>query len=88
MGPPGGRAWARRPPRMVRTMTQAQSALRTTLEAGTHVVCDRYAYSGMAYSVAKGMDLAWWTGPRAPRHVVEWRVHPVLWISLGGRVPG
>ena len=23
------------------------------------VVCDRYAYSGVAYSVAKGMDLDW-----------------------------
>ena len=27
------------------------------------MVCDRYAYSGVAYSVAKGMDLEWCRGP-------------------------
>merc|ERR1712060_523677 len=29
------------------------------LTAGTSVVCDRYAFSGVAYSAAKGLDLAW-----------------------------
>jgi dTMP kinase len=42
---------------------EAQKPLQTTLESGTHVVCDRYAYSGVAYSVAKGMDLEWCRGP-------------------------
>lgn len=29
------------------------------LEKGTHVVVDRYAYSGVAYSSAKGLDVDW-----------------------------
>lgn len=39
---------------------RARSKLRTLLEAGTTVVCDRYAYSGVAFSGAKpGMDVEW-----------------------------
>ena len=30
-----------------------------TLESGVSIVCDRYAYSGVAFSSAKGMDLDW-----------------------------
>lgn len=33
--------------------------IRDTLQAGVSIVCDRYWYSGVAYSVAKGMDIAW-----------------------------
>ncbi|KAJ4457249.1 putative thymidylate kinase [Paratrimastix pyriformis] len=29
------------------------------LERGTTVICDRYAFSGTAYSVAQGLDMAW-----------------------------
>eukprot|EP00349_Pseudokeronopsis_sp_Brazil_P006847 CAMPEP_0202972360 /NCGR_PEP_ID=MMETSP1396-20130829/35813_1 /ASSEMBLY_ACC=CAM_ASM_000872 /TAXON_ID= /ORGANISM="Pseudokeronopsis sp., Strain Brazil" /LENGTH=70 /DNA_ID=CAMNT_0049702681 /DNA_START=199 /DNA_END=411 /DNA_ORIENTATION=+ len=29
------------------------------LSSGTTVVCDRYAYSGVAYSAAKGLDFDW-----------------------------
>ena len=29
------------------------------LERGTTLVCDRYAYSGVAYSSAKGLDFDW-----------------------------
>jgi dTMP kinase len=29
------------------------------LKAGTTLVCDRYAYSGVAYSSAKGLDKSW-----------------------------
>jgi dTMP kinase len=29
------------------------------LESGTDVICDRYSYSGCAYSVAKGLDFDW-----------------------------
>jgi dTMP kinase len=29
------------------------------LNRGTSIVCDRYAFSGAAYSAAKGLDLAW-----------------------------
>jgi len=34
-----------------------------TLNNGTSVVCDRYAFSGVAYSAAKGLDLAWCQTP-------------------------
>jgi dTMP kinase len=33
------------------------------LNAGTTVVCDRYAFSGVAYSAAKGLDFAWCQAP-------------------------
>ncbi|KAG2392351.1 hypothetical protein C9374_012603 [Naegleria lovaniensis] len=34
-----------------------------TLLAGEHIVCGRYAYSGVAYSAAKGMDRNWCKAP-------------------------
>jgi len=34
-----------------------------TLNAGTSVVCDRYAFSGVAYSAAKGLSLSWCQTP-------------------------
>lgn len=41
-----------------------RSKLRSLLEAGTTVVCDRYAYSGVAFSGAKpGMDVEWCKQP-------------------------
>jgi dTMP kinase len=30
-----------------------------TLSKGTHIICDRYWYSGVAYSMAKGMEYEW-----------------------------
>merc|ERR1711964_862874 len=30
---------------------------------GTSVICDRYAFSGVAYSTAKGLDFAWCQAP-------------------------
>lgn len=33
----------------------AEAKIRAWLDAGDYVVCDRYAHSGVAYSVAKGM---------------------------------
>ena len=32
------------------------------LNSGTHIVCDRYAYSGVAYSIAKGLEFEWCNG--------------------------
>ena len=29
------------------------------LQNGTHIVCDRYAFSGVTYSAAKGLDFNW-----------------------------
>lgn len=34
-----------------------------TLNSGTSVVCDRYAFSGVAYSAAKGLDAGWCREP-------------------------
>ena len=36
--------------------------IREALENGRHVVCDRYWYSGVAYSSAKGLDYEWCKG--------------------------
>ena len=32
---------------------EMKTSILEMLNSGTHVVCDRYAYSGVAYSVAK-----------------------------------
>lgn len=33
--------------------------MESKLKAGTTLVIDRYSYSGVAFSVAKGLDLDW-----------------------------
>jgi dTMP kinase len=33
------------------------------LNSGVNVICDRYWYSGVAYSVAKGLDFNWCRSP-------------------------
>jgi hypothetical protein len=33
--------------------------IKTDLQNGTTLICDRYAYSGVAFSSSKGMDLDW-----------------------------
>lgn len=33
------------------------------LNEGTTIICDRYAFSGVAYSAAKGLDFAWCQAP-------------------------
>lgn len=42
---------------------EAQGRLRAALEAGAVVLCDRYSYSGVAYSMSKGLDRDWCWGP-------------------------
>jgi len=37
--------------------------LLSELNSGVDVVCDRYVYSGIAYSAAKGLDLEWCRAP-------------------------
>jgi len=37
----------------------AITKIKTLLAAGITIVCDRYVYSGIAYSVAKGLSMAW-----------------------------
>jgi len=38
-------------------------SLLAALSAGVNVVCDRYAFSGVAYSAAKGLDFDWCKSP-------------------------
>ena len=38
---------------------EASQGLEAKLAAGTTLICDRYAYSGVAFSSAKGLDLEW-----------------------------
>ena len=35
---------------------EKKAFIEETLKAGTHIVCDRYVYSGLAYSIANGLD--------------------------------
>ncbi|KAJ1018939.1 hypothetical protein NDA16_004742 [Ustilago loliicola] len=39
------------------------ASIKKTLEAGESIVCDRYAFSGIAYSVAKGFSYDWCRNP-------------------------
>ena len=32
------------------------------LNSGTNVICDRYAFSGVAYSLAEGLNFEWCKG--------------------------
>lgn len=43
---------------------RAQNLIKT-LEGGTTIVLDRYCYSGVAFSAAKGLDLNWCKSPDA-----------------------
>ena len=38
---------------------EAKNAMEKALKAGTSIICDRYSYSGVAYSTAKGLDFEW-----------------------------
>ena len=38
---------------------ESKKQILDAMKAGQHVVCDRYAYSGVAYSAAKGLDFEW-----------------------------
>jgi len=42
---------------------ESVEALVSDLNAGTTIVCDRYAFSGVAYTAAKGLDFAWCQAP-------------------------
>mmetsp|Transcript_72988 Transcript_72988/g.142822 ORF Transcript_72988/g.142822 Transcript_72988/m.142822 type:complete len:246 (-) Transcript_72988:403-1140(-) len=43
---------------------EAKARIEETLAAGKHIVCDRYAFSGVAFSGAKeGLDLEWCANP-------------------------
>ncbi|KAJ8661710.1 thymidylate kinase [Lichtheimia ornata] len=42
---------------------EAMDAMEQMLKSGTHLVVDRYAFSGVAFSSAKGLDLEWCKHP-------------------------
>ena len=46
---------------------EAAEEISKTLQSGTHVICDRYTYSGQAYSMAKNVDITqeWARSPDA-----------------------
>ena len=38
---------------------EMKDIIQEKISAGINIICDRYAYSGIAYSHAKGMDFEW-----------------------------
>lgn len=42
---------------------EASRMIVEEMNRGVHFVCDRYAFSGVAYSVAKGLDFSWCQEP-------------------------
>ena len=42
---------------------EQKKAILNTLSEGTTIICDRYAYSGVAFSAAKGLDFEWCKSP-------------------------
>ncbi|TPX33477.1 dTMP kinase [Synchytrium microbalum] len=42
---------------------ESMKSMRETLASGTTILSDRYAYSGVAYSAAKGLNLQWCKSP-------------------------
>ena len=55
--------------RRLTTVCPPSAKMQALLEAGTNIVCDRYSFSGVAFSSAKpGMDFDWCAYPqRAPQ---------------------
>lgn len=44
---------------------EAKTNMEKMLSEGTTLIVDRYSYSGVAFSTAKGMDLEWCKAPEA-----------------------
>ncbi|KAL7737749.1 hypothetical protein ACLKA6_006140 [Drosophila palustris] len=61
--------------------------IREELLAGTTLICDRYAYSGAAYTAAKGLDFNWCCAPDRglikPDAVFYLKAQPAELISRG-----
>ena len=66
---------------------EASTNLKETLLSGTTVICDRYSFSGIAYSKRKGLDLEWcWSPERgliAP-DIVCYLTAPVALLAARG----
>lgn len=44
---------------------EAKTDMEKMLSEGTTLIVDRYSYSGVAFSAAKGLDLNWCKAPEA-----------------------
>ena len=44
-------------------MFVARSGIEAVLASGTTIICDRYAFSGVAFSTSKGLPLEWCRSP-------------------------
>jgi dTMP kinase len=66
---------------------ELNTQLTSLLDQGTNVVVDRYAYSGVSYSAAKGLDAAWCkacdTGLLKPDLVIYLKMTPEEAASRG-----
>ncbi|KAL5569543.1 hypothetical protein UlMin_026118 [Ulmus minor] len=67
---------------------EKRSLMETKLKSGTTVIVDRYSYSGVAFSSAKGLDLGWCKAPEigllAPDLVLYLDIPPEKAADRGG----
>ncbi|XP_062163969.1 thymidylate kinase isoform X2 [Alnus glutinosa] len=67
---------------------EKRSLMETKLKAGTILIVDRYSYSGVAFSSAKGLDIEWCKAPEigllAPDLVVYLDIQPEKAAERGG----
>ncbi|XP_077228855.1 P-loop containing nucleoside triphosphate hydrolases superfamily protein isoform X2 [Tasmannia lanceolata] len=67
---------------------EKRALMETKLRSGTTLVVDRYSYSGVAFSAAKGLDIEWCKAPEtgllAPDLVVYLDITPEKAAERGG----
>ncbi|CAJ1957187.1 unnamed protein product [Sphenostylis stenocarpa] len=67
---------------------EKRSMMETKLKSGTTLIVDRYSYSGVAFSSAKGLDIEWCKAPEigllAPDVVVYLDISPEKAAERGG----
>ncbi|OVA15378.1 Thymidylate kinase [Macleaya cordata] len=67
---------------------EKRSLMESKLKSGTTLIVDRYSYSGVAFSSAKGLDIEWCKGPErgllAPDLVVYLNIPPEKASERGG----
>ncbi|OMO73413.1 Thymidylate kinase [Corchorus olitorius] len=67
---------------------EKRSMMETKLKAGTTLIVDRYSYSGVAFSSAKGLDFEWCKAPEigliAPDLVLYLDITPEKAAERGG----
>ncbi|KAK9108418.1 hypothetical protein Syun_024429 [Stephania yunnanensis] len=61
---------------------EKRSLMESKLKSGTNLIVDRYSYSGVAFSSAKGLDIEWCKAPErgllAPDLVVYLNISPEI----------